>query len=128
MRPGREVSDFVDEPPTAYWPPDALERPIWSVLLSRAASPTVCVGKHLGSPLARFGGGNSARAGKAAAARGMLLAAGQGPHLIFRLSCTKAARARKDKQMNDEFTSEDDLATFEGWLRYQGFDAATATP
>ena len=21
--------------------------------------------------------------------------------------------------------SEDDLATFEGWLRYQGFDAAT---
>ena len=24
-----------------------------------------------------------------------------------------------------EFISEDDLATFEGWLRYQGFDAAT---
>jgi hypothetical protein len=24
-----------------------------------------------------------------------------------------------------EFTSEDDLKTFEGWLKYQGFDAAT---
>ena len=23
---------------------------------------------------------------------------------------------------------QDDLSTFEGWLRYQGFDAATATP
>jgi hypothetical protein len=27
-----------------------------------------------------------------------------------------------------EFISEDDLETFEGWLRYQGFDAATLTP
>src|SRR5262245_31365310 len=27
-----------------------------------------------------------------------------------------------------EFISEDDLATFEGWLRYQGFDAAMLTP
>ena len=27
-----------------------------------------------------------------------------------------------------EFISEDDLKTFEGWLRYQGVDAATATP
>src|SRR5215471_13827754 len=24
--------------------------------------------------------------------------------------------------------SEDDLSTFEGWLRYQGFDAATLAP
>jgi hypothetical protein len=30
--------------------------------------------------------------------------------------------------MNDGFTSEDDLETFEGWLRYQGFDAATLAP
>jgi hypothetical protein len=27
-----------------------------------------------------------------------------------------------------EFISEDDLETFEGWLRYQGIDAATLTP
>ena len=27
-----------------------------------------------------------------------------------------------------EFISEDDLATFEGWLRYQGFDAAMLAP
>jgi hypothetical protein len=27
-----------------------------------------------------------------------------------------------------EFISEDDLSTFEGWLKYQGVDAATATP
>lgn len=27
-----------------------------------------------------------------------------------------------------EFISEDDLQTFEGWLRYQSVDAATATP
>ena len=27
-----------------------------------------------------------------------------------------------------EFTSEDDLDTFEGWLRYQGIDAATLAP
>jgi hypothetical protein len=27
-----------------------------------------------------------------------------------------------------EFISEDDLKTFEGWLRYQAVDAATATP
>jgi hypothetical protein len=27
-----------------------------------------------------------------------------------------------------EFISEDDLSTFEGWLRYQGFEAATTTP
>jgi hypothetical protein len=27
-----------------------------------------------------------------------------------------------------DFISEDDLKTFEGWLRYQGFDAATAAP
>ena len=27
-----------------------------------------------------------------------------------------------------EFLSEDDLDTFEGWLRYQGIDAATTTP
>src|SRR6478672_11286842 len=27
-----------------------------------------------------------------------------------------------------EFISEDDLETFEGWLRYQGFDAATLAP
>jgi hypothetical protein len=27
-----------------------------------------------------------------------------------------------------EFISEDDLDTFEGWLRYQGFDATTLTP
>ena len=27
-----------------------------------------------------------------------------------------------------EFTSEDDLSTFEGWLKYQGIDAATVTP
>jgi hypothetical protein len=27
-----------------------------------------------------------------------------------------------------EFVSEDDLATFEGWLRFQRFDATTATP
>jgi hypothetical protein len=26
-----------------------------------------------------------------------------------------------------EFVSEDDLATFEGWLRFQRFDATTAT-
>ena len=26
------------------------------------------------------------------------------------------------------FISEDDLETFEGWLRYQGIDAATTTP
>lgn len=28
----------------------------------------------------------------------------------------------------DEFISEDDLKTFEGWLKYQGFEAATMTP
>ena len=27
-----------------------------------------------------------------------------------------------------EFISEDDLKTFEGWLRYQGVDAAQTTP
>jgi hypothetical protein len=27
-----------------------------------------------------------------------------------------------------DFISEDDLSTFEGWLRYQGIDAATTTP
>jgi hypothetical protein len=27
-----------------------------------------------------------------------------------------------------EFISEDDLETFEGWVRYQGFDAATLAP
>jgi hypothetical protein len=27
-----------------------------------------------------------------------------------------------------EFTSEEDLETFEGWLKYQGFDAATLAP
>src|SRR5262249_45350674 len=27
-----------------------------------------------------------------------------------------------------EFISEDDLGTFEGWLRYQGFDAETLAP
>ena len=27
-----------------------------------------------------------------------------------------------------EFISEDDLTTFEGWLRYQGFDAAMLAP
>jgi hypothetical protein len=27
-----------------------------------------------------------------------------------------------------EFISEDDLETFEGWLRYQGFDSATLAP
>jgi hypothetical protein len=27
-----------------------------------------------------------------------------------------------------DFISEDDLKTFEGWLRYQGFDAATLAP
>src|SRR2546421_5713073 len=27
-----------------------------------------------------------------------------------------------------EFISEDDLKTFEGWLRYQGIDAATSAP
>jgi hypothetical protein len=27
-----------------------------------------------------------------------------------------------------EFISEDDLKTFDGWLRYQGIDAATTTP
>jgi hypothetical protein len=27
-----------------------------------------------------------------------------------------------------EFISEDDLKTFDGWLRYQGFDAATLAP
>jgi hypothetical protein len=27
-----------------------------------------------------------------------------------------------------EFISEDDLHTFEGWLRYQGFDVATTSP
>jgi hypothetical protein len=27
-----------------------------------------------------------------------------------------------------EFISEDDLETFEGWLKYQGFDAATLAP
>jgi hypothetical protein len=27
-----------------------------------------------------------------------------------------------------EFISEDDLKTFEGWLRYQGVDAATNAP
>ena len=26
-----------------------------------------------------------------------------------------------------EFISEDDLHTFEGWLRYQGFDVATTS-
>jgi len=26
------------------------------------------------------------------------------------------------------FTSEDDLKTFEGWLKYQGFDPATLAP
>jgi len=28
----------------------------------------------------------------------------------------------------DEFISEDELKTFEGWLRYQGLEAATMTP
>ena len=27
-----------------------------------------------------------------------------------------------------EFISEDDLSTFEGWLKSQAIDAATATP
>jgi hypothetical protein len=27
-----------------------------------------------------------------------------------------------------EFTSEDDLRTFEGWLRYQGVEVATSAP
>ena len=27
-----------------------------------------------------------------------------------------------------KFISEDDLVTFEGWLRYHGFDAATLVP
>ncbi len=27
-----------------------------------------------------------------------------------------------------EFISEDDLKTFEGWFRYQGFDPATTAP
>jgi hypothetical protein len=27
-----------------------------------------------------------------------------------------------------DFISEDDLSTFEGWLKYQGIDAATTTP
>ena len=27
-----------------------------------------------------------------------------------------------------EFISEDDLKTFEGWLRYQGVDATTSAP
>jgi hypothetical protein len=34
-------------------------------------------------------------------------------------------RERRDglRWMTDEFTSVDDLTTFERWLRYQGFDA-----
>ena len=35
---------------------------------------------------------------------------------------------KQDDQEAARRISEDDLATFEGWLRYQGFDAATATP
>jgi hypothetical protein len=27
-----------------------------------------------------------------------------------------------------DFISEDDLSTFEGWLKYQGFDAAQLSP
>jgi hypothetical protein len=30
--------------------------------------------------------------------------------------------------MRDDFISEEDLDTFEGWLKYQGFDAATMPP
>jgi hypothetical protein len=32
------------------------------------------------------------------------------------------------KTMTTEFVSEDDLDTFEGWLRHQGFDPATQSP
>ena len=42
-------------------------------------------------------------------------------------------RITKDASDSDgppasEFVNEDDLATFEGWLRFQHFDATTATP
>ena len=30
--------------------------------------------------------------------------------------------------MAKNFTSEDDLSTFEGWLKYQGVDAAAVAP
>ena len=30
--------------------------------------------------------------------------------------------------MGDDFISEDDLRTLEGWLKYQGVDPATITP
>jgi hypothetical protein len=34
----------------------------------------------------------------------------------------------KAQRKGSEFISEDDLSTFEGWLRYQGIDAASAAP
>jgi len=33
-----------------------------------------------------------------------------------------------DNSMGDDFISEDDLRTLEGWLKYQGVDPATITP
>src|SRR5205085_12023482 len=34
----------------------------------------------------------------------------------------------RDCPMASDFISEDDLDTFEGWMRYQAFDRASATP
>jgi hypothetical protein len=39
-----------------------------------------------------------------------------------------AADGRPRRKEVPEFISEDDLSTFEGWLRYQGIDATTTTP
>lgn len=35
---------------------------------------------------------------------------------------------RERKELVDEFISEDDLKTFDGWLRYQGIDLSTTLP
>src|SRR6266516_5765257 len=44
-----------------------------------------------------------------------------------RLTRETQVRHRRDVQLQT-FISEDDLKTFDGWLKYQGFDAATLTP
>jgi hypothetical protein len=36
--------------------------------------------------------------------------------------------ADRGRRKASEFISEDDLSTFEGWLKYQGLDGAALTP